>query len=309
MNDLKILVPISKCSPSEQALQQAIVLAKGRDAKITCLHVIEKPGFLSGLKHIRPEDHVRKKDIGVHISSKVHKIFARHRDIPFELIIGCGRVHDKVLEKAQELQVDLIVMGRSDSFDPNHYYLGSNTLRVISGSTIPVLSVRKSGSKSPRHMLFPLDLGNKISRQISKVIELSDLLKVRVTIAPIISPGYKKDLSTFRMRHDMVRKIFHDADINSNIIIIRTEDLLSEEILSLDRELGTDLIFLMNKEESSMSHSYFRSSTYTILRYSESLVLSINPYVFTERPLQAELSRKYRKSVRKVNIIDQDATA
>lgn len=304
MYDLKILVPVSLSPSSDHALEQAICIAKEREAMITCLHVIEMPGFLSGLKHLSPEDQLTKRRIEIEFSSRVHKIFEQHRMVPFELILTGGKVHKRVVEKVRELQADLVVMGRSDEDRANHPCVGSNALKVISACDVPVFSVRKNGSFSPRHMLIPLWPGTRISQPVSTAVELSAYLGMKVTLAQITGPGNGKRDSSSGMRLEMIRKVFHTAGVICDTMIIPHQGSLWEELWTAIRDRDTDLVFLVNHDETDISHSHIESDIHNILRNSEYPVLSINPRVLDAQPFQKKLYQKTRRSGGSVSSID-----
>lgn len=149
MHKMRILVPVSFSPHSDMALKQASVLADQTNVMITCLHVIEKPGFVNGL--VMSEDMERKirREAQVQLSSRVNQIIPDSKRISFELIISSGKAYRKILEKASELNVNMIIMGKSDSADLNRKYLGSNASRVVAKSPIPVLTVHEDRRKSP----------------------------------------------------------------------------------------------------------------------------------------------------------------
>ncbi|MNS18735.1 universal stress protein UspE [compost metagenome] len=62
-------------------------------------------------------------------------------EVKFELVAGDGFLIDEVLELVDKYNADLIVMGITGKNAIEHKLIGSNTLRVASDSTCPVLIV------------------------------------------------------------------------------------------------------------------------------------------------------------------------
>jgi nucleotide-binding universal stress UspA family protein len=144
MHKTRILVPVSFSKSSENALAEARMLAAKNNGMLTCLHVIEKSSGQKGKVSSETEKKCRR-DAEIRLSEKVNKVIPGSDKVPFEIIVTAGKPYSKILEKAAELHVDLIVMGKSDSPDTAKQRLGFNTAKILSGSTIPVLTTQSEG--------------------------------------------------------------------------------------------------------------------------------------------------------------------
>ena len=168
MQRTRILVPLSFSTPSDYALLEARLLSGQMNGMLTCLHVIEEPSYLKSHtsreigKKIRREAEIR-------LSENVNRIIPGSDNIVFEIIVTAGIPYRKILEKAAELNPGLIVMGRADEVDSGNQRLGSNTLGVLTGSTIPVLitPVDSSGAQMSLHRSLDLNGIQKQVRQTS----------------------------------------------------------------------------------------------------------------------------------------------
>ncbi len=203
---------------------------------ITCLHVIEKPGFISGKFFSREAEQKVRRESELKLASKVNGILSGNDGVSFELIVSTGKVQRKVLEMAMELDVDLIIMGRSDSIDRITHSLGSNTARVIERSVIPVLTTSKSRIPLHQHILLPLDLSASVSIQLAKTIEIAALLKAMVTVCTILLPGRSKLETAYRQRLIDIKKLFTQYDIICRTKLIITENRVVDEIISCSKK-------------------------------------------------------------------------
>jgi nucleotide-binding universal stress UspA family protein len=104
----KILVPIDFSDLSKQAIRIAVSLAKQFDAKITLLHVVElsSPGFSidSGTAAYAALDCAQRSLDG--IAAEIPPALASERVVR----LTGGGVSDKIVDTAQELSSDLIVL-------------------------------------------------------------------------------------------------------------------------------------------------------------------------------------------------------
>jgi nucleotide-binding universal stress UspA family protein len=285
MYTMKILVPVSFSPQSDHALRQAIYISKCLDAMVTCLHVIEKPGLLAGLRTPGTEDQQVKREAELRLSSRVNQLFSDHKDVAFELIVSSGKVYRNILDKASVLRADMIIMGRSDSTYPNKHFLGSNTLKVISRAHVPVISVRSGRTDKPRHFLLPLDLGKKNQLKISTALKLCGLLGARVTVCHVLEgdPDHRED--EFKRKLASVRKVFDDSGILCNTAMILAENQISDEILSYALDVKADMILMMTQQENESAGVYFGSTAHDLIRISDVPVLSINPLAESIRAL------------------------
>jgi nucleotide-binding universal stress UspA family protein len=283
MHKYRILVPVSFRPQSDAALKYARRIAQQRKGMITCLYVVEKPGFITGRFITRELEMQIRRDAELHLSSTVNRIFKSDKTVAFELIVTSGKVHHKILEKASELKTDLIVMGRSDSVDLTKNYLGSNASHVMARATMPVLSIRSSKNILANHILFPLDLSNPVTIKIAKAIEIAQLQKTRFSVCTILDPGRISLESAYRERLKEIKKLISDHEIECTVHLKITGELISEAILSLAGELRSEQILIMTQKEPDITELFIGSTAREVLKKSEIPVLSFTPGVQTKQ--------------------------
>src|SRR3990172_5473526 len=84
-------------------------------------------------------------------------------------------IFQKIVELAGMINADFIFMGTSGSMGIMKF-IGSNTLRVIRESNIPVISVKgKHHRKGCRNIVLPLDVTKETREKVSKAIWLSGI--------------------------------------------------------------------------------------------------------------------------------------
>ena len=135
-----ILVPTDFSACSEHALDYAVQLAERLDAKVHLLSVIGVPSYgvpELGVGITAPmidnliSDHQRELDQ----LTRVRKSVA-------ETLVRVGDARDVILQTADEIKADLIVMGTHGRRGFSRALLGSVTEMVVRTSPIPVLTVR-----------------------------------------------------------------------------------------------------------------------------------------------------------------------
>ncbi len=135
-----ILVPTDFSACSEHALDYAVQIAERLDAKVHLLSVIGVPsygvpelgvGITAPMIDNMISDHQRELDR----VAGVRKLVA-------ETLVRVGDARDVILQTAEEIKADLIVMGTHGRRGFSRALLGSVTEMVVRTSPIPVLTVR-----------------------------------------------------------------------------------------------------------------------------------------------------------------------
>lgn len=142
-----IFVAVDDSDTSNQALHEAIKLAKVHKAKLRIVHVADE-SFIdyagTGIDYHDYEASVR--EFGQKVLSEKEKI-ARRSNIEFdsqlvELKTLQGRVEQKIVEAAEAWPADLLVLGTHGRRGFNHLLLGSVAEGVARIAPIPVLLIR-----------------------------------------------------------------------------------------------------------------------------------------------------------------------
>lgn len=137
-----ILCPTDFSDAGKEAVRYALSLAQGFGAKVILLHVVEPVEFYPAQLH-DPELGTRvkeelEKEAREMMSQMEQHFSAEH----LETQIVVGKAHTAVLEKAEELGADLIVIGSTGRSGLSHLLLGSTAERVVRQSKCPVFTVR-----------------------------------------------------------------------------------------------------------------------------------------------------------------------
>jgi nucleotide-binding universal stress UspA family protein len=281
MHRTRVLVPISFSPQSDIALKLAKSLARRSNVMLTCLYVIEKPGFISGLVMTSELEKKIRREAEIRLSSKVNEIIPESEDVPYEVIITSGKVYRKILEKAIEFKAKLIFMGISDASDQATRQIGSNVARIIARSPVPVITTGKEDPTRMKEILLPLDLTDNVSIKIAQTLTIAELLNASVMVCTVLDHTMKALREAASKRLDLIVKIFSDYEIKSKATILETGRDISGEIIKYARDIRSDLIIMMTQEESNMTEMFIGSTAREVIRKSDIPVMSIIPSIQT----------------------------
>jgi nucleotide-binding universal stress UspA family protein len=155
----KILWVTDFSDEAQEALVYADIFARTFTAELLALHVV--PDFSPALYNtataikgelVRRVD-VIKKDAEEHLSS-----ISKAKDVSYRSLVMEGNSAKKIIEAAEEEDVDLIVMGRKGMTALERIFIGSVANQVLRNSKVPLLLTKKrNGEPSFKKILVPTD--------------------------------------------------------------------------------------------------------------------------------------------------------
>jgi nucleotide-binding universal stress UspA family protein len=136
----KILVPVDFSEQSLIALEQSYNLAREYKAEITLLHVIEDEGMLA--RFFSKEQHEDLKKNVQEQLDKLAKDVEKKSKVKVNTLVAKGSVYEKINEVAGLINASMIVMGTHGDEGRKKLFIGSNALRVVRESAIPVITIK-----------------------------------------------------------------------------------------------------------------------------------------------------------------------
>jgi len=162
-----ILFPTDFSEASSQALGAALFAAELLDAELVIQHVLV---FREADLHI-PEAHFPQPEelferLHALATSELGKLVAPRQERPLRLREVVDRGVDaarRILERAEEDRVDLIVLGTHGRKGAAHLLLGSVAAGVLRHSRCPVLTLRSGAGTRPLHQLRRIAVAHDFS--------------------------------------------------------------------------------------------------------------------------------------------------
>jgi nucleotide-binding universal stress UspA family protein len=137
-----ILIPTDGSDLSEKAIEHGVALAKALGAKITAIAVSE-PFYDSAFEPIMAEQYQK------HVAALSTKHLEVARNAASASNVACEVVHVKherpyhaIIDTAKERGCDVIVMASHGRRGISAIVLGSETVKVLTHSSVPVVVVR-----------------------------------------------------------------------------------------------------------------------------------------------------------------------
>ncbi|MES3517017.1 MAG: universal stress protein [Natronomonas sp.] len=136
----RILLPTDGSEAGNKAVSEAIELATAHGATIHALFVVNESPYAPEL--IDADVGSRLRTVGEEVLGEIRDR-AAEAEIEIETEIREGTPAREIIDCAEDIGADVIVMGTHGRSGLDRYILGSVTERVVRGSSVPVLTVRK----------------------------------------------------------------------------------------------------------------------------------------------------------------------
>ncbi len=282
MNGKKnILVPVDFNQKSLIALQQATNIAKLLNHDIMLLYVHEETGIFSKLfSDTQDEDKILAT-----LQLKMDEIANQYNTssgISIKSMIAKGRVSSKIVEIAELIDSQLIIMGTNSEVEFKAT-IGANTHKVIRWAKSPVITINGLHHQNGcRSILLPLDLSIETRQKVSKAIEMAKHFGASIKVVSALWSKSNVEVSK-RLQAQMNQVINYITERN---VVCQSEILessISEKtlvpiFLKYAKEQGdVDLIMIMTQKEIGFVDYFMDSYAQETIRTSEIPVMCIAP--------------------------------
>jgi nucleotide-binding universal stress UspA family protein len=278
------LVPIDFRPESEMALEYAASVAVKIGATLHLIYILEEESPL--LKLVLKDDQrdMILRGAADKLDDAAGKVLTG-RNVPFTTKIKQGKVYKMIIETAREVKADFIFMGRTDSSDMMKNFAGTNTMHIIRGADVPVITLRKKPEYfGCSHIILPLDLTKQTLKQASNAVAVARMLDARITIISILRTDSKSKEIKIISKLDEIRTKIKSLDIDCDVKLIKNTIDAPHVILNdAVRELDGDLVMIMTQQELHITEYFIGSVAQDVINLSDFPVLSINPLVREEK--------------------------
>jgi nucleotide-binding universal stress UspA family protein len=183
----KILVPIDFSKNSENALDYSIELAQKEDATIFLMHsyyvMYTNPEI--PMEFIVEQSSVIQKDSDIRLGELCKKT-AKYDNLKCETISLEGFVVDSILSFIKKKKIDLVVMGTKGSSGITEMLIGSNTAKVITKASCPVIAVpEKAIFDGIKKIAYATNYLSTDITALKKLVEFTKKFKASIEVVHI----------------------------------------------------------------------------------------------------------------------------
>jgi nucleotide-binding universal stress UspA family protein len=279
----KILVPVDFSETSEKALDQASFMARLNKAELILLHVLDGPlgnsgdGF--GLSiYNRAAFETAMQDAAKEEMRVLKERLNKEGVIDVRCIIETGRAYKEILKVAKQYKADVIFMGTHGVAGFREFVIGSNTFRVVSEATCPVLSIqKKKDAHGFKNILLPFRDKPHSREGVDYAIDLAKMYDSKIHILGINTDPGDMDMQKIVIEAEQIKKIADSCGVRNSVDVL-TDGFVSQFILSYAKAKKSDLIVMMaDLDKDAISEFIIGPVAQQMINHSPIPILSIQP--------------------------------
>ncbi|GJM15887.1 MAG: universal stress protein [Thermodesulfobacteriota bacterium] len=297
----KIVWATDGSEEAERALEYAKYLALKSDSEIIGVHVV--PLAVQLLYENLSESKKDVKDWRLQIEKNAAIQFEeistglKKAGIKFDGVILKGKPSDKIREIAKRRKADLIVLGKHGHGFFESMLVGSETIKVLKGSHIPVLAVKdnKKTKAQFKKILVPIDLTHCSDTAVFYALNLAQLTGAVVKVVHVLRLDmYAQDLpasaleivieqteKALKKRVLKIKKDFENKNRSSDNVKITNEVIhgMSEAVTisNYSEKNNIDLLVIHTHGRTGITRFLLGSVTERVISRSKCSVLAIRP--------------------------------
>ena len=217
----KILLPTDFSDTANNALQQAILLARLACAELKLLYVIEPEMNFSGTIPM-PQNEAYYDRLKINLLDKLKKIvdnIADENGIKVTYETRFETVYKQICSVADDENFDLIVMGTHGTSGVSEFFIGSNASKVVSHANCPVITVQQKAATSGfKTIILPIRADIHSRQKVDYVVELAKLFTSTVIITGFADSTNEEEQIKVKQYVAQVEKYLLKLNINHSVI-------------------------------------------------------------------------------------------
>ena len=294
----RILCPVDLSQFSRDSLRHALALAKWwYGAQVTVCHVYSAPlpllpvagmpGNVALAQPVQSDDMVEevRRFCAPSLTESWQSV---------EIIVREGNATKEIVQLAEQLPADVLVMGTHGRSGFERLFLGSVTEKVLRSTRVPVMTVpppvTQPGPSLYKTILCPLDFSDASTRALDYALALAREADARLILLHVIE-GLLGEGGGSEMGHlsvaEFSRYLEEDAVAQLTAVVperarfwCKPEERVTRgrayrEILKVAKDEGVELIVMGVQGKGALTRLVFGSTTHHVIREAGCPVLTI----------------------------------
>jgi nucleotide-binding universal stress UspA family protein len=281
----KILWPTDFSDEAKEAFLYASAFAEIFKAKIVALHVIPdiSPALYDAALVVKGELAKRVAFVKKETQKKFDSL-KKAKNMEFKTLIKEGNAAKKIIETAEEENVDLIVLGRRGLSSVEKLFIGSVANQVLRNSSVPLLlTKKKSGKPRFKKILVPTDFSGQEEAERDFAWKLAKGFDSRLTLLHVLElHDYEFTPKVLDEMFDAVLKRLKQREKREKEDIPVSEDVTrainaAVGIVDYAEAHKVDMVVISTCVQSKLERFFLGSTTEKVISYSHIPVFAIPP--------------------------------
>jgi nucleotide-binding universal stress UspA family protein len=275
-----ILIPVDFSDTSLLAIKHGAFLAKYTKGDVHLLHVINKMyehyAVLEQPMHL---DNPEKYETSA--SNKLNELadsIRREYGVGVNTIVALGNPTKEIINAAQDIKADMIVMGTHGYSPLEELMIGSNTLKVITKSACPVMTMSSSAQKfGYGNILMPIDTSGHSRQKVNYTIELAKAFSAHVHVFGILGKNDPNEEAGMNVVMNQIKKIASEKNVICSTEIMKDVRNRAEATIVHADKVRADLIVIMTDQDAEISGFFLGPYSQQVIHRAKVPVIAVTP--------------------------------
>lgn len=275
----KILIPIDFSETAMLAIEHGAFMAKLYKADVVLIHVIEHSWqkfsiVAPEIKFELPENILSLAEEKLkEVAAKIRKDYG----VSSTVISTEGNICHEIVEAVKSEKADIIVMGTHGASGFEEVFIGSNSYKVVTLATCPILTVQSHSRRIGfSEILLPIDNSGHSRQKVSHTVELAKQYGARIHILGLLDEDDSVDLAKFQVKIEQVKEYVEKCELPTSVHI-QVGGNQAKNTISYAKQHNADLIVIMTDQEENFTGSFLGPYAQQVVNHSWVPVLSFKP--------------------------------
>ncbi len=293
-----ILVATDFSKTGNHALEIAVELCQKNEAVLHLLHVVESRYIIAS-----PGPEISLPDIASEIDSEartklynIYETIMRSSGIAVQIHMPTGIPYDEICKAADEMPIDLIIIGKHGASGFRDFFMGTTAYSVIKNTTKPVLTIPESYAKSGfEKILFPVRPKQEIKEKFDYMKPfLPSTNSGEIHIAVLAKDSMEEDLLGNKDKlYDIL--CFLKENHIQHTKEFYTCDNFAAKVLELASLQAADLIVINASLDYKWTQFFVGPYTQQVVNHAKVPVLSFRQAINVPKEIQKEEDAAFLK--------------
>jgi nucleotide-binding universal stress UspA family protein len=284
-NIKKILIPLDLSITSEVVPNEAILLATKTNAEIILITVIEGSTVNIQEKYfdISSDEHIKLGEIIVNgVTKQLEKCKAELEKKGISrvsYIIEKGKPYKKIIEAAERIRPDIIIMGAPEISQTKELGFGSNTFRVLNKALCPVLCTNNEPKEGFKNILLPFRDKPHSRESVDYATQIAEIYGSTIHILGISYDTSEEGIKKIKLEGEQIIHILNERNVKNTLEIVTgsyVTDLINDFVVKKQADL---LVVMADIDKVSISDFIIGPVIQRLINHSTIPVLSIHPKI------------------------------
>ena len=289
-----ILLATDFSESSEYVLENAIDMAKIFQSEITLVYVLPEDIKDKKANELLKEYAIKQLNL---TNAKLNK-----EGIPTSKpVLQHGIFSDKIVQLAEKINANMIIIGAGEKLIDDVYLLGSNAEKIIKKRNKPVFVVKNGKQFSIKEILCPVDFSEESKRALKNAITVARRFNAKLTVLTVYEVSHldliinkinlEQEIDNIRIDHQKEFDSFL-AEFNLTGLDVKKEikkGVPNIEILKEIEKNNSDLLIIGTTGKSGISKILMGSVTEKVIRKLPSSFITLKKEDFIILELESKI--------------------